>query len=271
MPTLTRADATIAYADTGAPEGRPDAPTVVLGHGLLFGGWMFRHQVEVLRASYRCVTVDWRGHGDSPATAGGYDMDTLAEDATALVEHLDVGPVHWVGLSMGGMVGMRVAARRPDLVRSLVLLDTSADRETPRARVEDAVLAVVYRFVGIGPVRGQVEKVMFGAPFRASPEGHAVVDEWVSRLAASDRAGIARAVRGVLTRPAVASELVRIEAPTLVVTGEHDRPTPPGRGRRIAAAVAGARFELLPGAGHSSTLERPEAVTALLRDFLDAH
>ena len=271
MPTLTRGAATIAYEDTGAPEGRPDAPTIVFGHGLLFSGWMFHHQVEALRPAYRCVTVDWRGQGDSPAAADGYDMDTLAEDAVALLEHLDAGPVHWVGMSMGGMVGMRVAARRPDLVRSLVLLDTSADRETPRAMVEDHVLAQVYRFLGIGPVRGQVEKVMFGPGFRTSPEGRAVIDEWVAMLGHSDRAGIARAVRGVLNRPSVAPELGNITAPTLVATGEHDRPTPPDRGRRIAAAVPGARFELIPGAGHSSSLEQPAAVTTLVRDFVAAH
>jgi len=270
MPTFTRGDATIAYTDTGAPEDRPDAPTIVFGHGLLFSGWMFRHQVEELRDDYRCVTVDWRGQGDSPASPGGYDMDTLAEDAIELVEHLGAGPVHWVGLSMGGMVGMRVAARRPDLVRTLILLDTSADRETPRARIEDRVLARVYRLLGIGPVRGQVEKVMFGPEFRTSAEGRAVIDEWMDLLAGNDRAGIAGAVRGVLTRPAVAPELGRITAPTLVATGEHDKPTPPARGRRIAEAVAGARFELIVGAGHSSSLEQPHAVTTLVRDHVDA-
>jgi pimeloyl-ACP methyl ester carboxylesterase len=112
---------------------------------------------------------------------------------------------------------------------------------------------------------------MFGPGFRTSPEGRAVIDEWVAMLGHSDRAGIARAVRGVLNRPAVAPELGRISAPTLVATGEHDKPTPPHRGRRIAAAVPGARFELIPGAGHSSSLEQPAAVTTLVRDFVSTH
>lgn len=275
MPTLIRDDgAAIAYHDTGAPAGRPDAPTVVLGHGLLFRGWMFHHQVEALRADYRCVSIDWRGQGDSPPPlrgARGYDMDTLTGDAVALVDRLDVGPVHWVGLSMGGFVGMRLAARHPDRVRSLTLLNTSAARETRRALVEDLALAGLFRVTGIGPVRGAVEKIMFGPDFLASPRREPVTREWLAGLARQPRAGVARAVVGVVTRRPVEQELGRITAPTLVVVGEHDRPTPPHRGRAIAAAVRGARLEQLAGCGHSCTLEKPDQVTSLLASFLAAH
>src|SRR3954466_5950326 len=108
MPILTNEGASIAYTDTGAPPGRPDAPTVVFGHGLLFSGWMFSAQIEMLRGDHRCVAIDWRGQGSSPPAAGGYDMDTLSRDAIALIEHLGAAPVHYVGLSMGGFVGQRV-------------------------------------------------------------------------------------------------------------------------------------------------------------------
>ncbi|MEV5834479.1 alpha/beta hydrolase [Nocardia sp. NPDC052112] len=97
--------------DTEAPAGRPAAATVVFGHGLLFGGWMFQPQIEVLCEHYRCVTIDWRGQGASPATTRDYDMDTRTGDAVALIRRLEVAPVHWVGLSMGGFVGLRIAAR----------------------------------------------------------------------------------------------------------------------------------------------------------------
>jgi 3-oxoadipate enol-lactonase len=69
MPTISVNGATIAYSDTGAPDGRPDAPTIVFGHGLLFSGWVFHPQIAVMREQYRCVTIDWRGQGDTPATA----------------------------------------------------------------------------------------------------------------------------------------------------------------------------------------------------------
>src|ERR1700761_2081172 len=98
MPTLTVSGATIAFTDTGAPAGRPDAPTIVFGHGLLFSGWVFRDQIAALQSSYRCAASDWRGQGKTPPAAGGYDMDPLALDAAAVIESLGVGAVHYVGL-----------------------------------------------------------------------------------------------------------------------------------------------------------------------------
>ncbi|MGN6608874.1 MAG: alpha/beta fold hydrolase [Jatrophihabitans sp.] len=270
MPTFTRAGATIAYTDTGAPDTRPDAPTIVFGHGLLFSGWMFSAQIAALQADFRCVAIDWRGQGASPVAERGYDMDTLTDDAAALITELGVAPVHWVGLSMGGFVGMRLAARRPELVRSLTLLNTSAHRESPKNTVEDLLLAGVYRTFGIGPVRGQVEQVMFGPSFRADPDSKRMRDEWIARLSASPRGGVTAAVIGVVSRKPVLAELGRITAPTLVAAGEYDRPTPPARGRAIAGAIAGARFETIAGSGHSSTIERPDEVTRLIREHVSA-
>ena len=78
MPTFRRGHTTIAYTDTGAPAGREDAPVVLFAHGLLFSGWMFHPQIARLRDRYRCVTIDFRGQGNSPRALGGYDMDTLS-------------------------------------------------------------------------------------------------------------------------------------------------------------------------------------------------
>jgi len=103
MPTFTCEGATIHYTDTGPPAGRPGASTVFFGHGLLFSGWMFRPQIAALQSQYRCVAIDWRGQGGSPACSDGYGMDTLTEDAVALIGLLKVAPVHYVGLSMGGL------------------------------------------------------------------------------------------------------------------------------------------------------------------------
>jgi 3-oxoadipate enol-lactonase len=268
VPTLTVDGASVAYTDTGAPDGRPDAPTVVFGHGLLFSGWMFAAQIEGLRADYRCVAIDWRGQGDSPPAKSGYDMDTLTSDAIAVIEQVVGEPVHYVGLSMGGFVGQRIAARRPELIRSLTLLDTSAERETPRGRIEYPFLAAIWRLVGPKPLRKSVEKVMLGPTFRADPRSKPIVDEWMQRLARSDRAGIQQAVLGVSRRVPVTDEIGAIKAPTLVAVGEHDAATTPDRSRRLAELVPGARFELIANSGHSSTIEQPEAVTALIRSFL---
>ena len=271
MPTLDVNGATIAYTDSGRPKGRPTAETIVFGHGLLFSGWMFTAQIEALQNTYRCVAIDWRGQGASPKVRTDYDMDTLSLDAIALIEHLHVAPVHYVGLSMGGFIGQRIAARRPELVRSLTLLDTSAERESVPNFIQDMALANIYRLLGMGPLRSQVEKVMFGPTFRNDPKSKAIVDEWLGLLAACDRGAIRSAVMGVITRKGVLDEIGNIAAPTLVIAGADDVPTPVSRSRTIVGAIKDARLEIVPHSGHSSTIEQPDAVSALLTEFIGQH
>jgi len=268
VPTLTVNGATIAYSDTGAPKGRPDAPAVVFGHGLLFSKWMFSAQIAELRADYRCIAIDWRGQGDTPPTESGYDMDTLSLDAIGLIEQLAVAPVHWVGLSMGGFVGQRIAARRPELLRSLVLLDTSAAPEETSAAIQDRILARLYRFTGVAPVKRPVLKLMLGPTFRRDPSKRAVIEDWIGQLSRTDRVGIGKAVLGVANRRAVLDEIGKITAPTLVIVGADDKPTPVKRSEQIVSLIPGSRLEIVPYAGHSSTVEQPEAVTALIKPFL---
>jgi pimeloyl-ACP methyl ester carboxylesterase len=268
MPTIDVPGATVAYSDTGGPDGVPDAPTVVFGHGLLFGGWMFRAQVAALRERYRCVTIDWRGQGESPPARGGYDMDSLTSDAVALITRLGIGPVHWVGLSMGGFVGQRLAARHGELLRSLTLLDTSADAEEPAKVRERRRLALSQVLFGLGPVLGKVKPLLFGPGFLADPGSDELISEWFRRLSETRRTAVRKAVHGVAERTPVAAELGRITAPTLVVVGADDRATPPEHSRRIADGIPGARLRIVPECGHSSTLEQPGAISDLLTEFL---
>jgi len=258
----------VNIVDTGAPPGQPDAPVVVMGHGLLFSTTMWRDQIAALRASYRCVAVDWRGQGATPATAGGYDMDTLYADLVGVIEHLAVGPVHYAGLSMGGFVGLRLAARRPDLVRSLTLIDTSAGPEDPEKISRYRLLASIYGLLGFGPLRGQVAPIMFSRPFLATAAGKEVVATWTGELARQNRRGTKAAIRGVTDRLAVLDEIGAITAPTLVLVGSEDVATPVAKAEAIAAAINGAELHVLPGAGHVSALEAPQAVNERLVTFL---
>jgi 3-oxoadipate enol-lactonase len=258
----------LAYTDTGAPPGSADAPAILFGHGLLFGGWMFQSQITALRERYRCVTVDWRGQGETRATGSGYDMDSLTADAVAVIEQLDLAPVHYAGLSMGGFIGLRLAARHGELLRSLTLLGTNADGQDPESARRFKQLAAVYRLLGLSPVRQQVLSIQFGSSFLASPGSAGVISEWERRLRQANRTGISRAVRGVAEHESVADELKNITVPTLVAVGTEDVATPPAQSERIAERIADARLELVTGAGHSSTLEEPDAISALLGDFL---
>src|SRR5215510_6749099 len=99
MPEMVVNGARLHYTVDG------EGPPVLFAHGLLWSGEMFQYQVAALRRRYRCVTFDFRGQGDSEVTGAGYDMDTLTDDATALIDRLGLAPCHFVGLSMGGFVG----------------------------------------------------------------------------------------------------------------------------------------------------------------------
>jgi 3-oxoadipate enol-lactonase len=268
MATMDVRGTVLGYTDTGAPDGQPDAPVVFFGHGVLFGGWMFGAQIAALRDRYRCLTIDWRGQGETPETAGGYDMDSLAADAAGLIAALGVAPVHWVGLSMGGFVGQRIAARQPELLRSLTLLGSSAEADQPATVRQETLLAWVQTLAGLRPVLGQVKSLMFGPAFLADPASRVVIDEWLRRLRDSRRSAIRKAVLGVARRPAVDGEIGRITMPVLVVGGADDRAMPPARAQRIAALIPGARLRLVADCGHTSTLEQPAVISGLLAEFL---
>jgi 3-oxoadipate enol-lactonase len=215
---------------------------VLFAHGLLWSTWLWHPQIEALRGRSRCVAFDFRGQGRSEVTASGYDMETLAADAAALIEQLGVAPVHFVGISMGGFVGLRLAARRPGLIRSLALLNTAADGEVPSNLPRYKLRALAARLAGFRAVARPVMKI--------------------------DVTGELRALEGVTSRaPVPEEELRRIAAPTLVVIGTEDQAISAARSKAIAERIPGARLVVVPRAGHSSSLEAPEDVTAALREF----
>src|SRR4051812_4431127 len=193
-------------------------PAVVFSHGLLWSTKMWKFQVEALRGRFRCIAYDHRGQGRSEATRSGYDMDTLSLDAAALIEQLGVAPVHFVGLSMGGFVGMRLGARRPELLRSLALVETASDEEPLLNRPKYAAMAAMAQVVGMRPFVPKVMSIMFGKSFREDPARAGLRQALIGELLANDTAGTRRAVGGVIWRkPVSASELSRIRAPTLVL------------------------------------------------------
>src|SRR5579864_2039696 len=263
MPRIAVRGAGLHYEEQGAgPE------TIVFAHGLLWSGRLFDRQVEALAPRYRCVTFDFRGHGRSEVTADGYDMDSLAADAASLIAALGCAPCHFVGLSMGGFVGMRLAARQPGLVKSLTLIGTSADPEPEASRRGYRRLNLIARWLGLGLVAKPVMRIIFGAKFLTDPARSGLREQVRRDLVASHRLGITRAVIGVIDRQGIHEELDRITAPTLILVGDQDLATPSARAERIHARIAGSRLQLIPGAGHTSTIEEPAAVNAAIAAFL---
>ena len=143
MPMIRANGTALYYEDTGG-SGAP----VVFSHGLLWNSALFAPQIAVLKDRYRCVAYDHRGQGRSADDIGrAISIETVTEDAVALIEKLGLGPVHFCGLSLGGIVGMRLAVGRPDLIRSLVLLDTTADEEPYKLKYK--AMTAVARLFGV--------------------------------------------------------------------------------------------------------------------------
>lgn len=263
MPSVSIDGVKLHYEENGQ-----GAETIVFAHGLLWSSRMFDEQVHALRESYRCITFDFRGQGRSEVSADGYDMDRLATDAAHLIEALGCSPCHFVGLSMGGFVGMRLAIRRPELLRSLSLLNTSADPEPPEKAKRYRRMALVARWLGLRVIAGRVMPIMFGPKFLSDAHREEARKQWWAHLLANDRIGISRATRGVVERPGVHDQLDRITTPTLVIVGEQDVATPPDVGQRIHEGIRHSHLVIIPDAGHTSTVEEPAAVTSAIAEFL---
>lgn len=253
--------------DTGGP-----GEAILFLHGFFFDGRMYDAQVAALKDRYRCLTLDFRGQGRSGASARGYQLEQLTADVLAVIRRLELAPVHLVGLSMGGWVALRIAAREPHLVRSLTLLNSSATAH-PRSKLPKYLfLAGVARLIGPepAPVLAGIEGEMYGARFRSDPARANARETWRRRWADADRTSLARTMLGFMLRPDIRDELPGVVAPTLIVTGEYDAALSPSLSREMQFLIPDARLVVLPGVGHSSTLEDPDGVTEALDVFLSA-
>lgn len=255
MPIARVNGVELFYEERGA--GVP----IVFSHGLLWSGRMFEAQVAALADRYRCITYDHRGQGRSPRSPARYDMDDLTADAAALIESLGAAPCHFVGLSMGGMVGLRLALRRPELLRSLTLIESAADGEPRRNIPKYRAMGLYARLAGLGLLIRPVMKIMFGRAFLCDPSRQDERRAQEAHLRSLDIPGMLAALDCVITRPAVTSSLGQITTPTLVLHGDDDRAIVPARARATAQAIPSARLVPIPRAGHTSTVEEPLAIT----------
>jgi pimeloyl-ACP methyl ester carboxylesterase len=238
--------------------------TLLFSHGLLWNGDMFAQQVTHFENRFRCIIYDHRGQGRSEVTPSGYDMEQIYRDALSLADALEVDQFHFLGLSMGGFVGMRLAARHPDRIKSLVLLETSAEKEPNVFKY--TLLNTLVKLFGIKVVSKKVMAIMFGQDFLTDPAKAALRKTWQDKLEAN-KPSIVKAVKGVIGREGVLHELEYIRCPVLILVGDQDVATVPEKAKKIQQHIPQATLVIIPGAGHTSTVEQPTLVNQHLAAF----
>lgn len=264
--------------------GSGDAGTILFLHGFPFDGSIWDRQIPHLPPGWRGLAPDLRGFGRTPLAAvelpAGSDrpdavarpdeavltMTVLAADVARLIERHAAGPAVVCGLSMGGYVAFALRRLRPELVRGLVLMDTRAGADTAEARDNRRRMAETARQSGAAPIASaMVPSLLTPATLERQPD---VVGHVRRMIEGTSPRTIIAALAGMADRPDSSPDLHHIDSPTLVLVGSEDAITPPDDAQAIAAAIPGARMEVVDGAAHLPGVERPEAVNALVSEFL---
>jgi len=253
------------YAFLEAGEG----PLVLLGHGTFGGKELLRPQLERLSANFRCVALDWPGHGDSGWDPKGWSADDLVEDVAALVEAFGEHSAFLVGVSQGGAVFTRTALAHPGLVRGLVVMCAGPGVPPDAAVARMCELAGVLADEPDEAVRrhaaASFADAVFHAPGWSTREPERAAGE-VDVLVGHPRAAVRLLAAVPASYASIAHRLGEIACPTLVVWADHDGR--PHLGAEVAAAIPGATLAQIADAGHHVNVDAPEATSEAVERFL---
>jgi 3-oxoadipate enol-lactonase len=246
-----------------ALDGPADAPVLVLGNSLGTGLAMWDPVVELLSDDFRILRFDHRGQGDSPVPDGPYEIADLGADVVALLDRLSIPSAAYAGVSIGGMVGLWLAAHAPECVASLAVFCSSAHPGSPEAWHQRAEIVR-----GAGAVAPVAEAVVGRWITPAFAERHPDIRaRLLTMLQSSPAAGYA-ALCDMLAGLDLRADLAEIDVRTLVVAGAQDAALAPPHSELIAEGIGSARYELLDPGAHIPMAERPETVAGLIHDHL---
>jgi len=252
----------VAYSiEAGAKPGRQ---WLVFSHSLAADSSMWWPQLDAFSAAFNVLRYDTRGHGGSSAPEGPYSLEQLADDLLQLLPAVGIERCHFVGLSMGGMIGQTAVLRDPRPFQSLVLADTSS-RIPPEAHpVWESRIAAVSTPAGMAAVAPATLERWFTAPFRErEPQTVARIDKQIRATPIAGYIGCSRAIMQLN----VTERLGKIACPVLVLVGDQDPGTPPAMAEAIARAIPGARLEVIAQAAHLANIEQPGQFNALMQRF----
>jgi 3-oxoadipate enol-lactonase len=246
-------------------EGNPSKPTIMLAHPVGFDLGVWDKLVPLLTYSHHVLRYDLRGHGASEATAGDYSIELLVSDALQIMRLLGLGPVHFYGVSLGGLLGLSIAVHKPDVLATLTVSNLSA--KLPVSREEwDRRISIVRR-EGVASLATGVRERMFSAAMRDAdaPLFHTLMNNFLANDPVGYSGGLA-ALRDADLMPV----LERITTPTLVIHGRDDGAVSSDHPAMIAQRIPVAKFAVVNG-GHLSPVESPAEVADLLRQHLQIY
>jgi 3-oxoadipate enol-lactonase len=242
-----------------------DGPWLVLSHSLACDRTMWDEQQPLLAARFRVLRYDTRGHGNSSAPPGPYTLELLADDLKALLDELNARQAHFVGLSMGGMIGQTFAIKYPGILKSLVLCDTTCFYPPGTAEIWGERIRIA-RTAGMSALVPSTLSRWFTERFRtARPDVMQRFGRLIANTPVEGYVGCSEA----LVRIDVTAQLGAIRVPSLVIVGEHDPGTPVAMAERIHKHLPGSELAVIPEAAHISNVEQPVKFNAQLIDFLE--
>lgn len=262
MPATSANGTKIKYTDTGG-SGTP----VVLLHAFPFDSSMWQPQLESLSERFRFVVPDLKGFGDSdaPDDRASYSMDGYADDVKALVDDLGLDRFVLAGLSMGGYIALAYMRKYADGVAGLVLADTRAEADPPEGKEKRSNQQNLVSEEGTSGLIETLTGALLAEETRTNKP-----DVVKKAQAAMDNppAGFIGALEAMKNRIDSTDSLAKIAVPTLVIVGENDAVTPPEAARKLHEHIGGSELVVIPGAGHISNMEAPEAFNGALGEFL---
>jgi len=242
-----------------------DGPWLVFSHSLACNVAMWAPQVTAFSKRYKVLCYDTRGHGQSSAPAGAYTLEQLADDAKALFDGLGIRTCHWVGLSMGGMIGQTFALKYPGVFKTMTLADTTSRYDAAAQPVWAARIKTATEG-GMEPITQPMLERWFTEPFRKS--GAKVISDIAAAIRSTPVPGFIGCCHA-LPKINVTARLNEIKSPTLVIVGDQDPGTPPEMAREIHTNLPGSELVVIPSAAHLTNLEQPDAFNKALSTFLD--
>jgi 3-oxoadipate enol-lactonase len=261
VPTIGK----LRYLEAPSQGDRPRG-TLVLLHAFPLNARMWEPQLALAAHDWRVLAPDLRGFGAGADDAPASTVDEYAGDVIDLLDALNIEDAIIGGLSMGGYAAFAIFRRAPRYVRGLILADTRSQADTPEGTAGRMRMLQLLTEKGPAAVVDEMIPKLLGATTRASRPD--VVDRVRALALSSPPEAIAGAIRALMTRPDSTPLLSTIHCPTLILVGEEDTLTPPPLSEELHQAIAGSELVVVPGAGHLSSFEQPDAFNSALAAFL---